>query len=100
MERHPLLSLRGHDVVPNSIELGKEFKVLVISGPNTGGKTVGLKMLGLFSLMVRTGMFVPADEESKMAVFTDIYSVIGDEQDLAQDLSSFSAQHERYYRGS
>ncbi len=89
--RHPLLSLRGVDVVPNDVELGGEFSVLVISGPNTGGKTVALTMLGLFALMTRMGMFIPAEPGAEMAVFKDVYALIGDAQDLSQDLSSFSA---------
>jgi DNA mismatch repair protein MutS2 len=89
--RHPLLALRGQEVVPNDIEFGENFSVLVVSGPNAGGKTVGLTMLGLFALMVRAGMFIPAEQGSEMAVFCEVYAVIGDEQDISQDLSSFSA---------
>jgi len=89
--RHPLLVLRGHEVVPNDLELGGERTVLVISGPNAGGKTVGLCTLGLFALMVRAGMFITADPDSGMAVFEEVYAVLGDEQDVSKDLSTFSS---------
>lgn len=89
--RHPLLALRGVDVVPNDIEMEEGERVLVISGPNTGGKTVCLTMAGLFVLMTRAGLFVPANPGSEVPLHLDVFAVIGDEQDLAQDLSSFSA---------
>ncbi len=89
--RHPLLVLRGHDVVGNDIDLGDGFSVLLISGPNAGGKTVGLTSLGLLAMMARAGMFLPAAPGSEMAIFKNVYAVIGDEQDLSRDLSSFSA---------
>lgn len=89
--RHPLLALRGISVVPSDLDLGDGFNVLLISGPNAGGKTVGISALGLAALMVRAGMFIPADLGSEMAVFKEVYAVIGDEQDLSRDLSSFSA---------
>jgi DNA mismatch repair protein MutS2 len=89
--RHPLLVLRGHEAVANAIELGRDFQALLISGPNTGGKTVGLTMLGLFAFMTRAGIFLPAESDSEMALFKEVYAVIGDEQDLARDLSSFSS---------
>lgn len=89
--RHPLLLLQGQEVVANDIEMGSDCRVLLVSGPNAGGKTVGLTMLGLFSLMVRAGMFIPADPGSQMALFNEVYAVIGDEQDISRDLSSFSA---------
>ncbi len=89
--RHPLLAIRDHEVVPNDIQLGKELRVLVISGPNTGGKTVCLSMLGLIALMTRAGMFVTAGPDSEMCLLKDVYAVMRDEQDLALDLSSFSA---------
>ena len=89
--RHPLLVLSKEQVVANDIFLDDSIHVLVISGPNTGGKTVTLKIVGLFALMVRAGLHLPCDAESEMAIFPDVYADIGDAQDLARDLSSFSA---------
>ena len=89
--RHPLLVLTKGQVVANDILLDESIHVLVISGPNTGGKTVTLKIVGLFALMVRAGLHLPCDAESEMAFFPDVYADIGDAQDLARDLSSFSA---------
>ncbi|HZC67084.1 MAG TPA: endonuclease MutS2 [Nitrospirales bacterium] len=89
--RHPLLVLSKEQVVANDILLGESIQVLVISGPNTGGKTVTLKIVGLFALMARAGLHLPCDAESEMALFPDVYADIGDAQDLARDLSSFSA---------
>ena len=89
--RHPLLVLSKEQVVANDIFLDESIHVLVISGPNTGGKTVTLKIVGLFALMVRAGLHLPCDAESEMAIFPDVYADIGDAQDLARDLSSFSA---------
>ena len=89
--RHPLLVLGRERVVANDVLLDEAVRVLVISGPNTGGKTVTLKIVGLFALMVRAGLPLPCAEDSEMAVFPEIYADIGDAQDLAQDLSSFSA---------
>ncbi len=89
--RHPLLVLSKGQVVANDILLDESIQVLVISGPNTGGKTVTLKIVGLFALMVRAGLHLPCDTESEMAFFSDVYADIGDAQDLARDLSSFSA---------
>lgn len=89
--RHPLLMLAKDDVVPNDILLDESIRVLVISGPNTGGKTVTLKIVGLFSLMVRAGLHLPCAPESEMAIFPELYADIGDAQDLSRDLSSFSA---------
>jgi DNA mismatch repair protein MutS2 len=89
--RHPLLVLSKEQVVANDIFLDESIHVLVISGPNTGGKTVTLKIVGLFALMVRAGLHLPCNAESKMAIFPDVYADIGDAQDLARDLSSFSA---------
>jgi DNA mismatch repair protein MutS2 len=89
--RHPLLVLSKEHVVPNDILLEDNVQVLVISGPNTGGKTVTLKIVGLFALMVRAGLLLPCEPDSDMAIFPDIYADIGDAQDLARDLSSFSA---------
>ncbi|MBL8073317.1 MAG: endonuclease MutS2 [Nitrospira sp.] len=89
--RHPLLLLAKDEVVANDIDLDETIRVLVISGPNTGGKTVTLKIVGLFALMVRAGLHLPCAPESEMALFTDLYADIGDAQDLSRDLSSFSA---------
>jgi DNA mismatch repair protein MutS2 len=89
--RHPLLVVSKPSVVPNDLMLDAQIQVLVISGPNTGGKTVTLKIVGLFALMVRAGMHLPCEPESEMAVFHDLFADIGDAQDLGRDLSSFSA---------
>jgi len=89
--RHPLLILSRDQVVANDIVLDDTVDVLIISGPNTGGKTVTLKILGLFALMVQAGLLLPCEAESDMAVFSAVYADIGDAQDLARDLSSFSA---------
>ncbi|MEK8217098.1 endonuclease MutS2 [Paenibacillus sp. FSL L8-0463] len=86
--RHPKLK----DMVPVSLELGKGYKSLIVTGPNTGGKTVVLKTLGLLTLMVHSGMLVPVEEDCDFAVFSDVISVIGDGQSLTQSLSTFSAQ--------
>ncbi len=89
--RHPFLVLSKDQVVPNDLAFDETVQVLIISGPNTGGKTVILKLLGLFSLMVRCGLHLPCAPESEMAIFPAVYADIGDAQDLARDLSSFSA---------
>lgn len=89
--RHPLLVVTKDEVVPNDIILDEAIRVLVISGPNTGGKTVTLKIVGLYAFMVRAGLHLPCAPESEMALFTDLYADIGDAQDLSRDLSSFSA---------
>jgi len=89
--RHPLLPLTIEQVVANNVMFEKDAAVLVISGPNTGGKTVLLKLLGLCSLMVRAGLHLPCGDGSEMAFFEDTFADIGDAQDLTKDLSSFSA---------
>ena len=89
--RHPLLLLSRARVVPNDIMLDARTRVLVISGPNTGGKTVTLKILGLTALMVRAGLLPSCDADSDMAFFANVFADVGDAQDLARDLSSFSA---------
>ena len=89
--RHPLLLIAKDQVVANDIHMDETVRVFVISGPNTGGKTVALKIVGLFALMVRAGLHLPCAPESEMALFIDLYADIGDAQDLSRDLSSFSA---------
>ncbi|QUI23144.1 endonuclease MutS2 [Vallitalea pronyensis] len=86
--RHPML---GHEGVPLDFEIGNDYKALVITGPNTGGKTVALKTVGLFTAMVQSGLHVPVEASSEFAVFSDILVDIGDGQSIEQSLSTFSA---------
>ncbi len=93
--RHPILLLqgreRGFDVEPLDLEMGSAFRVLLISGPNMGGKTVALKTLGLLSLMMRCGLHVPAAQDTALPVFSSLFCDIGDEQSIEEQLSTFAS---------
>ena len=89
--RHPVLSLRGIDVVPNTLALSDASSGVVLTGPNAGGKTISLKTIGLMSLMVRAGLPIPAADDARVDWFDPIIAVVGDQQDVTDDLSTFSS---------
>jgi len=89
--RHPLLILKGVKAVASDLSIGEKFRVLIVSGVNAGGKTVSLKAMGLITLMTMCGLHVPCDEGSRVGIFSEVVTVMGDEQSISDGLSTFSA---------
>src|SRR5205085_3571512 len=89
--RHPLLLAQGREVVPFDLTMEADERTLLVSGPNTGGKTVLLKALGLLSALAQSGIPAPAGPESRLALFDDVFADVGDEQSIEASLSTFSA---------
>lgn len=89
--RHPLLLAKGIQAVPITLEMGKEFTTVVVTGPNTGGKTVALKTVGMLAVMAMSGLPIPAEPDSQLPFLSEIWADIGDEQSISQSLSTFSA---------